>query len=156
MFTSFSKIQVYQNITDDQAGGNSLFISSVKRAFELYNTVRLLPDNQFSLTVFDEIFNGTDPYIAKKIALTLFERLGEQKRNIGFLTTHFKPLLTLEKKHPGSFSNYKVTAKLVDNKLHYPFKLEKGISDNNVAFDVLREKGSDEEFVKACQDQDVD
>jgi len=142
-FTPFSQIRAYLNIIDDTAGGNSLFVASVKRARELYTSALNIKKGSFSLTVFDEIFNGTSAAEGEAAACALVKDLAECPSNILLVTTHFKQLTRL----PG-INNKKVTVDVgSDRKLRYPFKLEEGISDQNIAFDVLRDQGFDQDFV---------
>lgn len=150
-FTPFSVIRAYLNITDDQAGGNSLFMSAVNRAFDVYKEVRTLPPSQFSLTVFDELFNGTSSAEGEAAARTLINFIGKEARNICMITTHFKELMTLETERPDLFVNYKVSVDERGAKLTYPFKLERGISDQCIAFNILEEKGFDKMFVDECK-----
>lgn len=157
-FTPFEKIRAYLNITDDQAGGSSLFMSAVTRAFEVYQDVKHLRERDgqaFSLTVFDELFNGTSSLEGEAAARKLVEDIGREPHNLNLITTHFKSLMTLADQFPELFVNYKVTADASGQKLKYPFKLEKGVSDQCIAFQVLAEKGFDQEFISGCS-QNVD
>lgn len=152
-FTPFNSIRAYLNITDDQAGGNSLFMAAVNRAFEVYQDVKKVgaSDRLFSLTVFDELFNGTSSLEGEAAARTLIKFIGREPHNISLITTHFKSLMTLEDEFPALFTNYKVSVKQENGKLRYPFKLEKGLSDQCIAFEILEEKGFDQEFIDQCK-----
>lgn len=153
-FTPFSKIRAYLNITDDQAGGNSLFMAAVKRARDIYQVVEEIPRGSFSFTIFDEIFNGTSSLEGEAAAYTLLERLAHQPHNIGLITTHFISLIDLENDNNGKyFANYKVeVTEKDDDSLEYPFTLKKGTSDQVIAFKILRQQKFDAEFIKRCQE----
>lgn len=149
-FTPFGSIRAYLNIADDTAGGNSLFVASANRALELYNSaLKAKNDNLHSLTVFDELFNGTSAAEGEAAAYALLTSIVENRRNILLATTHFKKLTSIK-----GIDTYKVTVeKTADGNLHYPFKLEEGISDQIIAFDVLREKGFNERIIKLAETQ---
>jgi ubiquitin C-terminal hydrolase len=144
-FTPFSSIRAYLNIVDDTAGGNSLFMASVKRAFELLESAQKSGrEKACSLTVFDEIFNGTSATEGEAAACALIQRLVVCPTNLLLVTTHFKKLTTLE-----GIDNYKVTVTTAHNgALQYPFALQEGVADQCVAFDILREQGFDAKFIE--------
>lgn len=151
-FTPFAKIRAYLNITDDQIAGKSLFKASVERAFEILNTIEGMPSGQFSLCIFDEIFNGTNTGEGEAAAFAILEQLGLLNHTMTLATTHFESLLNLAKVHPTIFANYKVSVKeLAKNKLAYPFKLEPGISNQKIAFNILENEGFDEKFMARCK-----
>lgn len=139
-FTPFKKVKAYLNIVDDTAGGRSLFVAGVKRALELYESART---NSHSLTVFDELFNSTGAAEGQAAGCSLLEMLLKYRSNIFLSTTHFQKLTEIK-----GVDNYKVTVqKTPEGKLHYPFELQHGSSNQNIAFDVLREQGFNEEMI---------
>lgn len=140
-FTPFSSIATYLNITDDIGAGNSLFKSEVLRTQKLIDQIAQAKQGEFSFAVFDEIFNGTSPVEGTAAAYSVAKHLGNFEKNICMIATHFPLLTKLEQDSP-SFSNYKVSVvKYSDGSISYPFKLEKGISQQHVAIDILRNQG---------------
>lgn len=71
---------------------------------------------------------------------------------ICLLATHFRLLTELEQE-TNTFANYKVsvTHKL-DGKIGYPYKLERGISNQYVAIDILKEEGFDSHILQEAQE----
>ena len=142
-FTPFEKINTYMNITDDTAGGNSLFKSEVLRAQGLLETVKGLDTRHFSLSIMDEMFSGTSPKEGAAASYAVAKNLSERHNSILLLASHF-PLLTDLETDTSNFTNYQVRVARHDNgSFSYPFKLEKGIADQNVAMDILQQQGFD-------------
>ncbi len=151
--TPVSKIMTYLNITDDIAAGNSYFKAGVKRAQELVVMADGLYTNEFAFVAADEVFEGTTDDEGKAAAYAFIDAIGRNPHVIGATATHFPIVTNLEAETQGRyFKNYKVSVCIPENgPLSYPFKLEPGISDQNVAFDILRQEGFDTAFLnKAC------
>ena len=150
-FTPFDKIITYINITDDIAAGDSHFKAGVLRAQEVVRVFDSLKPHKFGLTAIDEVFNGTTVEEGQAVAYSLIKALGMHPLGMCVTNTHFKIIPTLEKS-TGCFLNYKIS--VIDRpgeKIQYPFELERGISDQNVAFKILREEGFCDEFLDQAQ-----
>ncbi len=140
-FTPFSKINTYMNISDDTAGGNSLFKSEVMRAQELLNIINNLPKNQFSFCVMDEMFSGTSPKEGEAASYAVANNIGSNKNSIAIIATHY-PLMKELESVTKNFKNYQVrVVRHDDGTFSYPFKLEEGAADQNVAIDILKQEG---------------
>ncbi len=153
IFTPFAKIITYLNITDDIAAGKSHFKAGACRARELIQTAQsqIIPD--FTLTAVDEVFNGTTFYEGQAAAYALIEQLSTFPNNMCITITHFPKVPFLEEEYPGLFANYKVTARFDEhNNLVYPYKLEKGISHQNIAFEILKREGFNDTFLNKATD----
>lgn len=147
-FTPFASLATYLNITDDIGAGNSLFKAEVLRTQELLEKLNKLPSEKFSFTIFDEVFNGTTPVEGELAAYGVANYLSRYQNNICIIATHFHMLTTLETATE-SYKNYKVSVALnQDGSITYPHKLEAGISDQNIAFAILRNQGFDAEILK--------
>lgn len=150
--TPFNFVATYLNITDDISNGNSLFKAEVLRTQELINKLDTLPQGQYGLLIFDEIFNGTTPTEGSIAARVVGEHLGTQQNGITIIATHFDLLTQLEQVAECSYKNYKVTVKInPDGSLAYPFKLETGVSQQRIALDVLRAEGYDGTIVAKAE-----
>ncbi len=140
-FTPFSSIATYLNITDDTGSGQSLFKAEVVRAQELIERVKHSQPGVFNFAIFDEIFNGTSPIEGCAAAWSVAKHLGTFSNSICLIATHFALLTNLEKQTE-SFSNYKVSVeKQTNGTILYPYKLERGISTQHIALDILRNQG---------------
>ncbi|MFA6527047.1 MAG: hypothetical protein WCT20_01345 [Candidatus Babeliales bacterium] len=149
--TPFNKITTYLNITDDIASGKSHFRAGVLRAREVQKMFNDLKPHEFGLTAIDEVFNGTTHAEGQAAAYSLIKLLGKNPLGMCITNTHFKIIPSLEQS-TGNFLNYKVS--VIDRpgeKIQYPFKLERGVSDQNVAFKILREEGLGDELLDVAQ-----
>ena len=125
--------------------------AGVLRAREVAKTFESLKPHEFVLTAIDEVFNGTTPEEGQAAAYSLIKILGAHPSGVCITNTHFQIIPTLEQttRH---FLNYKVSViERPGEKIQYPFKLERGISDQNVAFKILREEGFGDEFIDQAQ-----
>ncbi|MCF7900128.1 hypothetical protein K9K77_01330, partial [Candidatus Babeliales bacterium] len=152
-FTPFSKISTYMNIVDDISAGNSLFKSEVIRAKKLMDTVKEAnTHNTFSFAVLDEVFCGTSPKEGEAASYSLAHKLGSITTNITLIATHF-PLMTTLEENTHNYNNYQVRVDYKeDGSFAYRYKLEPGIADQNVAFDILKEEGFDIENFETTAD----
>jgi DNA mismatch repair protein MutS len=141
VLTPFSKINTYMNITDDTAKGKSLFVSEVERAQALLKTIKELDNKEFSFSIMDEMFTGTAAREGEAASYAIARNLGTFNNSIMLLATHFPKLQALE--HESSaFKNYQVRVVYnEDGSFSYPYKLEVGAANQNIAFDILAEKG---------------
>jgi TPR repeat protein len=150
-FTPMVKIMTDLNVIDNQAGQISLFANEIKRAYGVYDTLQKLPEGSFGLTFFDELFKGTAPTEGQVAANTLLKSLANKSNVITLATTHFDSLKELNEKF--GFVQYRVTAKKRGyGEYHYPRKLEKGFSNQCIAFDLLKESGFDDDFIKKAHE----
>jgi hypothetical protein len=151
--TPFSSINTYLNIVDDITAGNSHYKAEVLRAQSLINSVTSLDsDNKYSLTICDEIFSGTNPAEGAAGAYAVASHLGEQPHSIMLLATHYPLLTTLEREQPETFTNYNVSVtKYDDGTLEYPFTLSKGISNQNIAINILELEGFDSSIIEKAK-----
>ena len=150
--TPFEKINTNMNITDDTAGGNSLFKSEVLRAQSLLKTIADLDKKKFSFSIMDEMFSGTSPREGEAAGYAVAKNLGANTNSIAVIATHFPKLKELEKT-TGTFKNYQVrVAYAPDGSFTYPFKLEEGAADQNVAIAILQQQGFDSSILNDAQD----
>ena len=138
-FTPFSHLATYMDISDDISNKTSLFQAEVDRAVNLQNTIRSLPYANFSFCIFDELFSGTSPDEGKSIAYATAEAIGQLPNSICMIATHFKLLTKLEA-NTKYFTNYKVSVE--PGTLKRLYTLEPSISDQHIALDVARERGT--------------
>lgn len=140
--TPFDTIATYLNIVDDIAAGNSLFKAQVLRAQEMVNLVEQTAKHKLSFVALDEMFNGTSANESMAAAYSVVNHIGKYQNNMCIVATHF-PLLTQLENENNAFANYKVSVNVDNVGIHYPFKLEKGISGQHVALDILKQEGYD-------------
>ena len=150
-FTPFAKINTYMNITDDTAAGKSLFKTEVERAQELLSTILELGSKSFSFSIMDEMFSGTTPKEGAAASYAVAKKLASCTNSIILLASHFSMLKDLEKETV-EFKNYQVRViRHKDGSFSYPFKLEEGFADQNVAIDLLKQEGFNVSILNEAQ-----
>lgn len=140
--TPFAKIHSYLDITTNLLDGESLFKAEVSRSKKLKESILACAPGEKAFTIIDELFTGTNPEIASNVGFKFGELLGNIEHSMSIITTHFPKLTELEEA-TGRFTNYKVADAHIssDGSISYPFKLEKGISSQNIAQHMLEQEG---------------
>ncbi len=142
ILTPFAILNCYLNITDDLGAGVSLFKAELLRAKDLLEHLRALLKNSFAFTLMDEIFSGTSPEEGAHAAVQFARNLSGFANSISILATHYPQLTMLATELPHSFDNYKVSIfRNNDGSWNRPFKIEKGVSDINIAMELLKDEG---------------
>lgn len=153
--TPFNKISTYINLTDDIAEGNSLFMAEVKRAQDHLDTLAGLAQDEFSFSIMDELFSGTNPVEGEAAAYSIAHHMGTYKNGLNVLATHF-PRLTLLEERAGQdgFKNYKVIVHQDKETgvLSYPFTIFPGKSNQAIAIDILEQEGYDSSLLEEARD----
>jgi DNA mismatch repair protein MutS len=140
-FTPFASIDTYLNITDDISAGNSLFKAEVKRTQSLVDRIDKADAHTFSLVAFDEVFNGASYIEGTAAAFAVARHLSITPGCICLVATHF-PMMTELEQETTTFTNYKVSVEQTrSGGIVYPFKLEPGISHQNIALQILENEG---------------
>ena len=147
VMTPFSHLQTYLNIPDCK-GKTSLFEAEMNRAYQYIQ--QLDSAKGHSLIIMDEIFSSTNPREGLSGAYAIANKLSQYPRNISVITTHFTELALLEKHK--KFKNYKIPIHKEGNEIVYPYKLEKGVSQQYIAIQLLKEKGFDKEIIKVARE----
>lgn len=148
--TIFNYLESYLNIPDVK-GKESLFEAEVKRSLEYINKLNSMPSNQFSFIIMDEIFNSTNPEEGISGGYSICKKISSYQNSISVITTHYK-YLTLLEKETNNFTNYKIPIeRCPNNDIIYSYKLLKGISEQNIALEILRNKGFDYQLISEAQ-----
>ena len=154
LFTPFNTINSYIDVKDDVAAGKSAFIAEVDRSFYHYEILKNLKENEFSFSVFDEPFRGTNPMEGSSVEYSIFEKIGGFKNNLSILTTHY-PIMTLleDNNFNLGFRNYKVYIKKDENdKILFTYKIIPGRSKQSIAIDLLYQTGYKNEILKNARE----
>ena len=151
-FTPFSYIQTYLNIPDCK-GKESLFEAEMNRAYKYISYLETLEQDSslFSFIIMDEIFSSTNPREGLSGAYAIADKLGNYKNNISMITTHYSELSLLEKY--GKYKNYKIPIdRDISSNIVYPYKIKRGISQQYIALELLRDKGFDKDIINVAND----
>ena len=152
--TPFTFIHTHKFIESENISGVSSFGAESKRTIALLQKLQALQMqdeasvNRLSIVFLDEIFSNTSPREGELGAMTYMQALGNFSRNISISSTHYQQLASLASQYPGTFQNLHVSADIgARGTLHYDYVLKPGFSTQNVAFDILREEGIEQEFL---------
>ncbi len=144
--TPFANIKSYLNAADQVSSNNgkSLFTSSIVDTRDFLQNSNA---NLFSLSVFDEMFSGTDSQVAEALEFSTVEYINDKfKNNLTILSTHKHLTTTLDKKN--NVKNYRVyITRDPDNKIIYNYKIISGVSTQKIGIDILRQNGYKDEII---------
>lgn len=134
----FDTFASYLHVNDDTAIGDSAFQAELRRVKDMLTTIRSLKEGQKAFIVIDELFRGTASEPAEFGAYKVAEYLSKQPNAMSIIATHAKKLTHLEKE-TGRSINMKIDVKKDEQgNLVRPHKLEPGISDNNIAIELMK------------------
>ena len=138
----FHKLITYVNPTQNLAAGLSLGEAGMA-VLEQHNEV-LLRIKKPMFAIIDEILNGTDPKVAADFSYKILKSRNEKHPNcITMLTTHYMNIPDLAKETE-SVKNKKVVVTIPGTegrRFDYTYKIEDGVSDQNIVGDMLLDKG---------------
>ena len=155
----YTHIHSYLNIPDT-SGRDSLFQAEARRCKDILDIIDMSdkshdPNNKLleskHFCIFDELFSGTNAEEATSASYGFLNYL-QKRENVDFiLTTHFVKLCKKVKKNTTGLriANYKMDASLADDKIHFTYKMVKGISKIKAARLILIQMGFPEEIINA-------
>jgi hypothetical protein len=134
----------------DCKGKESLFEAEMMRSKENLDKLSELEDNkQRSIIVIDEMFNSTNPIEGIAGAYAIAKQMAKFRNNLVIITTHYVYLTRLAKEFPMMFTNIKMNVCIDEttNVITFPYKLQKGISTQCIALELLRKNGFDANII---------
>jgi len=155
VLTPFNRINTYVDIADDIAAGKSLFMAEVDRAQKHIQILKNLKPDEFSFTIFDEPFSGTNPIEGAAAEYSILESLADYTNSFTMVATHYPTVMLLEERAVGKgFANYKVyiTRQGASRKLNYTYKIVPGRSTQAIAIDILEEQGYDTKMLARARE----
>lgn len=142
-FTPFSLIHSQINLPDTK-GKESLFEAEMYRCKKILEVLK--ESNSNVLIVMDEIFNSTNPVEGIAGAYAIVKKISDYKNSAVVFTTHYAYLTKLQKA-TGRFTNYKMNIEKKEEDIVYLYKLEKGISKQYIALELLALNGFDNDII---------
>ncbi len=157
VLTPFDKINTSIDIADDIAAGKSLFMAEVDRAQNHINLLDGLQQDEFSFSIFDEPFSGTNPIEGAAAEYSVLEAMADYPNTLNIVATHYPIVMLLEKNVPEKgFVNYKVyityQGQGAEKRLNYTYKVVPGKSNQAIAIDILEEQGYDTRLLKRARE----
>jgi len=141
--TPIDYLHCYINIPDS-CSRDSLFQSEAKRCKDILDIITNNPESKH-FCVFDELFSGTNPYEAICTAKAYLEHISKNNNVKFLLTTHFIRLCNICDK--SNIENYNMLIDVVDEKLNYTYKIDKGISNVKGGIHVLENLGYNKNII---------
>jgi DNA mismatch repair ATPase MutS len=138
--TPFHYVATYMGITDDITDKASLHQAEVDRATRMASMIDHMPRDQFSFVMFDELFNGTNPNEGTSLAYATAEVLGKMPHCVSIIASHY-PYITMLESKTGRHKNYRVSVDETRDVIKRHYKLEPGISHQQIGIKVARERG---------------
>ncbi|MBX9890657.1 MAG: hypothetical protein K2X94_05320 [Amoebophilaceae bacterium] len=153
--TPFDKLNTYIDVTDDIAAGKSLFMAEVDRFQKHLKLLKALKKEEFSFTIFDEPFSGTNPTEGAAAEYSVLNYIAKYTNVLNIVATHYPIVMLLEEKSPQKgFKNYKVFINYHGRgeKIDYTYKVVPGKSNQAIAIDILEEQGYATEMLEQARD----
>ena len=148
VFTPFYSLFTYINIPNIARNKESLFEAEIMRCMDYCKIIEELDENHYLFTVIDELFTGTNPKEGIAGSYAVCDYVGKFDTSLLILTTHFEELTGLASCYPNRFKNMKFSViKKNDGGFHRPYVIEEGISRQNIAIELLHDKGYNEEII---------
>lgn len=150
-YTPFYDLHSQINIPDSK-GYESLFEAEMYRCKQKLDLLKAYqPDantpKKFALYVMDEIFNSTNPVEGIAGAYAIAKKISEYSHCLLLFTTHYVYLTKLQKTE--KFHNYNMNIRRdEEGNMHYPYKLQPGLSRQYIALELLKKNGFDEEIIE--------
>lgn len=143
--TPFDTIHSQINLPDNK-GHESLFEAEMYRCKHVLDMLKENKEKRF-LIVMDEIFNSTNPVEGISGAYAVVKKISEYPNTILLFTTHYTYLTRLDKQ-THKFKALKMNIIREGNDIIYPYTLEKGISKQYIALELLKKNGFDEDIIE--------
>lgn len=144
--TPFARVSSQMNVPDCK-GRESLFEAEMNRCKAKLDMID--ESDGHVLLALDEVFSSTEPTEGQAGAYAVAQAIVSSPRVVCLLTTHYRGLCELADEE--DVENYRMPVERgADDAIIFPYKLEKGVSDQHIALELLRRKGFDATIVDAA------
>jgi len=146
----YDTIQTFMRISDT-LGSKSYFEAEAEYCSNMINTsLKLQKQNRKGLFLMDEPMHSTPPTEGMSVAYAVAEYISKIPQIKLIITTHFHKLNALEEKYPETFINLCVEAINNNNSFIFPYKINKGFSNQCIAIELLEKKYFPEEVIASA------
>jgi len=122
----------------DVLGNRSYFEAEAEYCLNMINKAKEInANNKSGLFLMDEPMHSTPPIEGMATAYAVIEYLSKLQGITLIITTHFHRLIKLEEIYPDRFINLSVDAIPMNNKYHFPYKINRGHSYLCIAIELL-------------------
>jgi DNA mismatch repair ATPase MutS len=129
-------VLVSMRIADSLSDHASYFYAEVVRLKKIMNAL----DQQQSLILLDEILRGTNSDDKRKGTMDFIRQL-MQKQAVGMLATHDLEVCKLTDEYQPTLVNKCFEVEIIEDDLHFDYKLRDGICQNQSASFLMRKMG---------------
>lgn len=131
----------------DVKGHESLFEAEMFRSKSNLEILKNYPNDEFHFILMDEIFSSTNPIEGISGAYSIAKKLGNYQNCTLIFTTHLLYLTRLAN-DTKKFKNYCINVNIdSNNNITFPYKLNKGISKQYIALELLKKNGFDKDII---------
>jgi len=146
----YDTIQTFMRISDT-LGSKSYFEAEAEYCSNMINTsLKLQKQNRKGLFLMDEPMHSTPPTEGMSVAYAVAEYISKIPQIKLIITTHFHKLNALEEKYTETFFNLCVEAINNNNSFIFPYKINKGFSNQCIAIELLEKKYFPEEVIASA------
>lgn len=124
---------VSMRLTDSLSDSESFFFAEVKRL----KTIVTEAEKQQIFVLLDEILKGTNSDDKKSGTVGVIEKL-HHLNVLGMIATHDLEVCNTTYKYPQSMSNKCFEVEIIDNELHFDYKLKDGVCQNKNATFIMK------------------
>jgi DNA mismatch repair ATPase MutS len=129
-------VLVSMRLSDSLADSTSYFFAEIKRLKEIMDNL----ENKRSFVLLDEILRGTNSDDKRNGTIEVIKKM-IAKNAIGAIATHDTEVCLTTNEFPNQLSNKSFEATIVDNELHFDYKLRDGICQNKSATFLMKKWG---------------
>jgi hypothetical protein len=122
---------------------------------EMYNNIKQLDElkeleqNKIAISVIDEIFTTTNSLEGVSAGFSICKKMASYKNVTNIVTTHYPELCDLEKVTGKRIRNYRFRVNRdKEGNILFPYKIERGISEDHIALELLKKNDFDEDILK--------
>lgn len=137
MIFSPAKLMSSLRTADSLMENESYFFAELKR---LSNMIKKLQEGEKLFIILDEILKGTNSTDKQKGSMALIRQLLSLQAS-GIIATHDLSLGKLEELYPEQIRNNCFDADIIDDELHFSYKLRLGIAQNMNACFLMKKMG---------------
>ena len=146
----YDAIHTFMRITD-VLGSKSYFEAESEYCSNMIKTaLKLSANNKKGLFLMDEPMHSTPPTEGMSVAYAVAEFISKIPEIKLIITTHFHKLNALEQKYPETFINLCVEAKIHNNSFVFPYKINRGFSNQCIAIELLERENFPTEVIKSA------
>ena len=128
---------VSMRVSDSLQNSESFFFAELKR---LQRIIAELAENQKTFIILDEILRGTNSNDKRAGTIGLIQNLMKHKA-VGIIATHDLVIGDMKNEYPNYLENKCFEVEIVDNDLHFDYKLEDGVAQNMSAAFLMTKMG---------------